>query len=385
MKYYPHFLSLLLLGCIALHPQQLPARSASFTRASLATTTSGSPNDSIAVAFDNSKIQYEGRVAKKQGDATYLFWPGTTIRIHFKGTTVKVIMQDDSVNTDKYRNYFNVIVDGKLLKKIKIEKQKQTYTLVTGLPAGKHVLELFKRNSMHPGYPRGYAKLFAFELIGPKAKLLSPPKPKKRKIEFYGNSITCGYGDETPKGNSNLSINENNYLAYGAVTARHFDAQYYCIAKSGIGLTKSTTKINMPQMYDLVNPFDTTQKWDFSQCTPDIVVVNLLQNDASLNPDLSAQAYIAKYKTFLQTIRNKYHKAYIICLLGPMNAVSDSKFPEQKWRSIIQQAVQQFNDDRVFTHFFPYLGRSGHPNAEGQQKMADSLIDFIAHKKEIHW
>src|SRR5699024_6890054 len=122
-------------------------------------------------------------------------------------------------------------------RKLEIGTGKKAYILAKNLPEGAHTVALFKINSMHPGYPRGYAKFFGFELIGG-GQLLDAPALKKRKIEFYGNSITCGVSNEAPGVSKDLfgSKYENNYYSYAAMTARHFNAQYYCIAKSGIGL-----------------------------------------------------------------------------------------------------------------------------------------------------
>jgi hypothetical protein len=38
----------------------------------------------------------------------------------------------------------------------------------------------------------------------------------------------------------------------------------------------------MPEMYDRADPTDSTSKWDFSKYTPDVVVINLFQNDSWL-------------------------------------------------------------------------------------------------------
>lgn len=337
--------------------------------------------DNPKLSFDDAKIQYEGRIEKKEGDASYLYWPGTTVKIRFKGTGIKVIMEDDKINNNKNRNFFYVIVDGKVnYNKFEINKGKQTYTLADKLDDAEHTLELFKLNSMHPGYPRGYAKLYGFELIGG-GEFLPSPKEKKREMEFYGNSITCGYGIEDYEGgHGGQSLYENNYKAYGAITARYFNAEYRCIAKSGVGLIKGTTKPDMPELYDLINPSDQRTSWDFSNYSPDIVVVNLLQNDAFQIPDVSRKKVDRTYKKFISAIREKYQEAYIICVLGPMSATNTKKWPQ-----IIKTAVKELKDDKIYTLFFPYREKPGHPLEEEHKKMAGKLIDFIKNRDSICW
>src|SRR5699024_5880932 len=167
----------------------------------------------------------------------------------------------------------------------------------------EHVVELYKLTSMHPGYPRGYSKFYGF-LLDENAEVYPPPALKKRKIEFYGNSITNGFGIEDYEGgHGGQSLYENNYKTYAAIVARHFDAQVHCIAKSGVGMLKGTTLPNMPEMYDRIDPFGNDKAlWDFSNYTPEVVVINLLQNDAFQIPDESDEKLIKKYKGFLKTI-----------------------------------------------------------------------------------
>jgi hypothetical protein len=88
---------------------------------------------------------------------------------------------------------------------------------------------------------------------------------------------------------------------------------------------------------------------------------------------------IASYKNFVQSIRTKYPKASIICALGNMDATRQGS----PWPGYISQAVSQLHDSKIYTHFFPFKNRGGHPNAHEQEVMADSLIDFIA--KNIGW
>jgi hypothetical protein len=176
------------------------------------------------VAFNDPNISYEGRILYRT-DAAELSWPGTSATIQFEGTTVSAVLQD--LDT---ANYYNVIVDNQVISKIHTKKQKKSYMLASGLSEGKHQVQLFKRTE----WDKGKTLFYGFEL--PKGvNLLQPPAPKKRKIEFYGNSITCGYAIEDNSGKDRSDgFFQNSYLTYGAITARHFDAQYYSNSKSGI-------------------------------------------------------------------------------------------------------------------------------------------------------
>lgn len=334
----------------------------------------------LFIPYTDTHIQYEGRIGMK-GDAAELYWPGTALRINFNGTGVKALLRDE-----KGQNYYNVIVDGGNIHKLKLDTARKLYTLVQDLPAGNHTLELFKITQYHKEYSRGFTKFYGFQLDD--GKILLPPKLKKNKIEFYGNSVTCGHAiEDTTGGDSGASKFENNYLSYAAITARHYHAQYSCIAKSGIGLMVSWNSAIMPEIYNLTNPADSTSIWDFSKFTPDVVVVNLLQNDSGIinQPQFkefkrrfgtqkpTEEVIIRSYQSFIQKIRKEYPRANIICTLGSMNTTQTGS----KWPGYVEAAVANLHDKRIFTHFFPYKNSAGHPRVKDHQVMAESLISFI--------
>ncbi|MVT07985.1 SGNH/GDSL hydrolase family protein [Chitinophaga tropicalis] len=332
----------------------------------------------------NPLLAVEGRTWFHNDSALVLSWPGTNVTIRFKGTGISAILQD----TDT-ANYYNVIIDGKVKKRIHTDTAKKTYTLASRLSKGEHTVQLFKITE----WDKGNTYCYGFKL-NPGTQLLPPAAPKKRKIEFFGNSITCGYGIEDSTGNdSGHGYFENNYLTYAAITARHFDAQYHCTSKSGIGIMLSWFPLIMPEMYDRTNPTDSSSHWDFSKYTPDVVVINLFQNDSWLvnkpeheqfksrfgtqKPDSSF--IVNAYAKFVANVRNKYPNAYIICALGSMDATRGGA----PWPGYIQTAVSGLNDKKILTHFFPYKNTPGHPRLAEQASMAKDLISFI--EQNIVW
>lgn len=249
------------------------------------------------------------------------------------------------------------------------------------MPHGIHTVELFRLTDWNDGI----AWFYGFR-YGPDANVLSVP-PKKKRIEFYGNSITVGAGMKEAEGAAAGGNPTDNYLSYGAVTARHYDAAYSCIARSGIGLMVSWFSMTMPEMYDRLNPFDTTSVWDFSKATPDIVVVNLMQNDYALSsmPDYdqfkkrfgskppAPESIISAYRDFISRLRGHYPQASIICVLGNMDATR----PGSPWPRYIEQAVAALHDPKIYSHFFPFRNAPEHPTVAEHREMAQRLIRFI--------
>lgn len=220
---------------------------------------------------DNNKIEYNGRIGRKNPGVAEIYWPGSSVKTRFTGTSLQATLKDQ-----RGHNYFNVIIDGDSVNLLRIDSVKKTYTLASGLPEGEHIVELYRRTDFNDGI----TWFFGFQ-YAPGAKLLAL-QPKKRRIEFYGNSITVGSAIEDREGSSGKGNFTNNYMSYGALTARHFDAAYSCIARSGIGLMVSWSSPIMPEIYYRLNPFDEESVWDFSKSIPGIVVVNLMQNDCAL-------------------------------------------------------------------------------------------------------
>jgi hypothetical protein len=332
------------------------------------------------VSFSNKAVTYMGRIGMRDSCAEF-YWTGSSATLKVKGTRVVSALLSDS----KGNNYYYVIVDGKENAcKLKPDKEKKWYTLVEGLSRGEHRIQLFKLTDTNFETTR----LFGFG-IDAGATVIRPDEKPAKKIEFFGNSITCGHGVDVPQDSVDRGQPEyfNNYKSYAAITARHFNAQYHCMAKSGIGITVSWFPEVMPEIYDRLNPANPGSKWDFSKYTPDIVVVDLFQNDKWLVnlPDHeqykarfgsakpSDEFFIDSYDRFIQTIRKKYPKATIICSLGCMDATREGSV----WPGYIESAVRKLNDRNVFTHFFSYIKTQGHPKIKEQEAMAADLIDFI--------
>ncbi|WP_243345497.1 SGNH/GDSL hydrolase family protein [Parabacteroides sp. FAFU027] len=340
----------------------------------------------IPVPFNQKNITYMGRIGMESNQYAELYWPGSSISINFKGTEIK-----GTFKNVKEETYFFVIVDGDDSNPVKIKPDtiKSTIVLAKGLKNKKHTLQVFKLTNNTT-----FSRFYGFELADGSKILPASPLPK-RKIEFYGNSITAGHGVDVKAGNpdSGSSALFNNYWTYAARTARHYHSQYSCIARSGIGIMVSWFPEIMPEIYDRTNPDNPQSKWDFSKYTPDIVVINLFQNDSWIvkqpnNAQFKArfgttapdEAFIIKsYQDFVKSIRSKYPKASIICALGSMDATKEGS----PWPGYVEKASKGLNDPKIYTYFFPFKNTPGHPIVAEQKVMADGLIKFI--DEHIKW
>jgi lysophospholipase L1-like esterase len=335
------------------------------------------------VKNNDPHLHYMGRIVQND-TVSELSWSGSSVKINFTGTGISAVLKDER-GDDTY----NVIIDNKVISVLRPDAIKKEYKLANNLSNGKHTLELFKRSE----WAMGKTWFYSF-ILNQGGKVLPTDAKRKRKMEFFGDSISCGYADEDSTGQDRgTSPYENGYLSYATLTAKHFDAEFNNTSKSGIGIMVSWFPFTMPDMYDRLDATDPNSKWDFTKYTPDVVVVNLFQNDSWLVnlPDNeqfkakfgttapSPQFIVSAYADFIKTIRSKYPKAQIICILGSMDATK----PGAPWPGYIEKAVASLNDKNVYTHFIPYKNTNGHPSVKEQQAMADDLIAFM--DKTIAW
>ncbi len=334
------------------------------------------------IPADHDLIRYSGRVDFFDPRSPSISWPGTAIEVKFTGTKVSLIVKDQYG-----KNYFNAFIDGDLEHPVVVDCEEGlgTYTLAEGLSRGQHSLLVTKRTEGEEGRT-GFIGL----VVDDDGELLPLPPVPQRKIEFFGDSITSGMGNEAAlEAEDDVLAEKNNFLAYGAITARNLNAQYRSTSQSGIGIMVSWFDFVMPQFYDQLDAVgNNDSRWDFSRWTPDVVVINLFQNDSwlvekRLDPVPSDEQRIQAYGDFLASIRGKYPDAFIICTLGSMDATKAGS----KWPGYIETAVnrrvKKYNDTKLATLFFLFEGYGKHPRVQHHQKNAELLTAFI--REKMNW
>ena len=331
----------------------------------------------VTIDADDPNIQYSGRTNYDDPKAPIMRWPGNYIIANFEGTSINVKFTDYNgngiitKNGYSYNNYFYVIIDDGAPSLISLTAGSATYTVASGLSDTVHKIQLFRRTEGNTGL----VAFEGFELENGKS-LVAPPARPSRRIEYFGDSITAGHSVQFlpgDVGNSGDTPFQDNYYTYAAVTARNLDAEYHCIALSGVGLYLDVWWYggNMFNYYD--RELNTTT-WDFGRWTPQIVVINLGQNDywGSYTQAGAEQAYV----DLAQILRGHYPDAHIILALGSMDATKSGS----PWPTYLQNAVDELNttygDAKVYSLIFPYSG-GAHPTIARHADMADQLTAFI--------
>ena len=335
------------------------------------------------ISADNQQYLYTGRIDFSDKKSPQLSWPGSSIKANFTGTSLAIVL-DDQLG----KNFFNVIVDGETQHPYVLEAKQgeHTYVISTALKPGNHSLEIYKRTEGEEG-----ATHFKGLVLDKDASLLKPPARPRRRMEIYGDSITSGMGNEgADNGADHLLSEKNNYWAYGAITARNLNAELHTISQSGIGIMISWFPFIMPQFYDQLNAVgDNNSQWDFTRWTPDLVVINLFQNDSwltdrdrKLQPHPTDEQKIQAYINFVRSIRAKYPNAQIICALGSMDATANPTWPGYV-KAAVARMQKENNDKKLDTIFFPFTGYGQHPRIAQHKANAELLTAFI--EKKMKW
>ncbi len=336
--------------------------------------------NSISTKFfpaDNPNIQYTGRIDFSDRKLPKYWASGVYVQAKFKGNTCKVILHDEVLYGNNH-NYIEVAVDNQKPYRLQLKGKTDTIDISKNLNAETHILTICKDTESGIGYLQ-FGGLIC-------AGLLPLPAKPKHKIEYIGDSITCGTG-------SDLSIvdcdkgqwydQHNAYLSYGPASARLLNAQWVLSSVSGIGLIQSCCdiKLLMPQVFDKVNQRQNKIKWNFSGYQPDVVTICLGQNDGVQDSVRFTTAYI----NFIKNIRSYYPKASIVCLTSPMADFTLNKALKNYLAGIVD-AVNKSGDKNVSRYFFSKRFMHGcgtHPDLAEHQVMAMELSAYL--KKLKKW
>ena len=331
----------------------------------------------IFVPATDRHIEYIGRTCTDPNGHVFFSYPGTQAIVSFSGTSLKMAVKPRS-------GHFMVQVDDEQPRKVSCMAEPDSIvSLAESLAHGNHtarIMYVVEGYELHPAF-RGF-------IIDAGSTLTDNRPQPARKIEFIGDSMTCGYGNEDEDPKSAFSYDtENHYLTYAAITARHLNAQHVVVARSGIGIYRNWgqplegSPDAMPALYDRTLFYDSTYVWDYSRYTPQVVCINLGTNDTSQNRYDTSLMETA-YKTFVRHIRTKYPEARIVLLSGSML----SGKPLADVKAAMDRAVAALHadgDDEVYRFdMSPQDGSLGyganyHPSLRQHDRMAAELTAFL--------
>ncbi|WP_159800083.1 SGNH/GDSL hydrolase family protein [Flavobacterium sp. MK4S-17] len=326
-----------------------------------------------------------GRTEVLDNEKIALIGSAASVTFSFKGEECNVTLQTE--NSYEHHNFVSLELDGKYIGRLRITEKAKVYNIPVPKGLSVHKLSICKATEASVG---------TIVFHGAKAKLVhtqGATKPRK-KIEFIGDSITCGMGadtEEIPCGTDEWYDQHNAYFAYGPVTARSLKAGYLLSSVSGIGMYRNWNDEHkeepiMPDVYGklYLNFKGNDTPYDFS-FHPDVTCIALGTNDFSdgdgtkTRLPFNEDKYVSNCISFINMLLKHTPDTQIVLLNSPMVTGEKSEI-FIKCLERVQQAFKGKSNKPVkifkFTAVIPH-GCTYHPDINDHKAMAAQLTPFL--------
>ena len=326
---------------------------------------------------------YQGRVEKLSDNNVVLVGTASSVSFNFTGNECTISLQ--SIDSYDHHNYVSLVLDGKYIGKLRIEKGAvQSFPIKITSNKKVHTLEIYKNTEAHSG-----GILFA----GTTAKLTSISSKKKKKIEFIGDSITCAAAsDSVDCDKGEYMDHHNGYYAYGPRISREIGVDYLVSSVSGIGMYRNWNDENkeeaiMPDVYEnlYLTKDNSKPRYDFA-FQPNIISIALGTNDFSGGDGkkerlpFNAEKYVTNYINFIKMLYKHNPNVQIVITNSPMVGGERGVVFED----CLNKVKNAFAEDKMHKEiqifkFKPMTpkGCSGHPDVADHKVLADEYAPFL--------
>ena len=343
-------------------------------------------------AADENNVKLIGRTAEYE-NIRWLGLSASGVEFTFTGTSASFTLVGDSMYSNPEKTpRFAVYINGERTIDDIVDASEKTVEVFSADEAVETTVKLLKISEAQES-TMGIKSINVTSIGG-----LAPTAEKELKIEFIGDSITCGYGVDDPDRDHHFkTTTEDATKAYAFKTAMALDADYSLVSYSGNGIisgytdngTKQTSQ-RVPDVYDKVgkswgnwNEFNIQDvDWDFSKFQPQYVVINLGTNDASYTGSDKERVleYAEGYKEFLKVVREKNPDAHIVCALGVMGA--------SLFKNGIERAVTEYTEETGDSNVSTLLltqqdgntngyAADWHPTEASQDIAANEMTEYL--------
>ncbi|MDR0986530.1 MAG: electron transporter RnfD [Ruminococcus sp.] len=339
---------------------------------------------------DNSFFDYMGRADISDPKAVKFFYAGTLVRFRFTGNSLTAILN----RTELYGcQWITAVIDDKVYT-VKSDFADNDHDLAVNfaddLEDTVHTAYIVKRHETN--------ERFIFKGVIVK-NLLPPNFTDKLKIEVFGDSVCAGElteavgfeGHEDPE-NSNFAY-DNVLNSFVMLAAKSLSARIHNNSQGGLALLDGTGWFHAPEYIGLESTFDkmcyTTElgeisAWDFTLYTPDIVIIEIAQNDShdgvndifdlKFRGEEHYKLWTTKYKEIVRTLHGHYKTAKYIFTTTVLNH-------DKCWDEALEKIAEELTQEGIpcYKNTFENNGvlTPGHPRTAEQEKMACELKNFI--------
>ena len=320
----------------------------------------------------------KGRTEITSDKSIVLISAASSVTFGFKGSKCTL-----NFKSADHHGYVVLEVDGKYYAREKVQPTGTSVFVTVG--GDKHTITAYKATEATTGN---------ITFTGAEGDLYKVKNEPKKKIEFIGDSITSGMGNdskEIPCGSGEWYDQHNGYYSYASIAARAVDADFILNSVSGISMYRNWNDEHdkeaiMPDVYgNLYLNKDTSKPYNFD-FGADITCIALGTNDFSdgdgVKPRLpfNEDTYISNYLNFIAVIYKHNPDTHIVLLNSPMvtgpkaaifikclNRIKDTVNTTKA-----HKPVTVFTFNAVTPHGCGY-----HPEIEDDKRMASQLAPYL--------
>lgn len=345
--------------------------------------------------YDGEYVKWQGRnYFDEENQAVWFNLSAAGFEVEFEGTELTAELmgewQNEVVGQGVQYPYIGVLIDDetdpRAARREEIYMREATeYVLASNLAPGKHTVKVYKLSETS-------SNKLALVSLKTDGKILDAPAPAPLSIEFYGDSVTCGYGIDYTDQTSFSTDTENAILTYAYLTARMLGADFSMICASGWGMAHGLGDDSaVPDWFEYAD-IRSQEQWDNAAHTPDIVVINLGANDNqyilgnvsgpvdAAEREVRLQNYLDAYRSFIKKLLSVYgRETPVFCCYGTMGE-SNIYIP-------LENMIYDDFQDSGYPNVYPVklsdgFGNGtpalhGHPNVKSNIQSADILVKNI--------
>lgn len=330
------------------------------------------PGGKLIPAAD-PRFLYEGRFDFSDSNAPVIVWEASRVRLDFSGNRLGLLLDNA-----EGQNYFDAEVDGSSTIVEANAGKPVTPAVLSGFGPGRHHLLLFKRSEASAGTVR----LRGLE-VAASANAWAPKPPHYRlRMEFIGDSITVGACNEDgPTDQWTNRLTHDSALSYAALTAAAFDADCRNISVSGMGVSIGFVPMTAGKIWNRLYPETNSPLADLVKWAPQVVFVNLGENDASFTRDHGLPfpvEFTDDYVSLIRALRLAYPQAHIVLLRGGILSGIQSVPYRTAWEAAV--ARLEAGDNNI-SHFTFAHSSKIHPRVADDRIMAHELAAWLKQQK----
>lgn len=330
--------------------------------------------DKISVT-DEVFVHTYGRM-NKDDEGLWLEYTATGFSVQFVGTKLNLTYVVEESYAENFTPYVTVVVDDESYEEAAYYACPKDGIISLVMEEGYHTVRIFKRSE-------GQFSQLKVTGVYTNGYFVENKESSERLIEFFGDSITAGYGNRGV-GAGFFTKDEDGLATYAFLAANKLNAEASIVAASGkaINLNVWSADIKIPHLLEyttFTNPAPYVP-----ERIPQVVVINGGANDGTYinqaTTDASMKerqaAFVEAYVQFLQNIAKKYEETTIICctnMLGEGGVI----------KPLIEEAITRAGVENVHLLTLPaaqqdgMLGADGHPLVVSHQKAAVVLEEKI--------